>query len=238
MKISTGAFFFICIPAGRVVPFIGLQVFALGTPGTRTGEARSLPFGGEEKVEEVASFFGKGGVASLTAGGGGTVALQGDDVAGFDSGEIEVGVAWVGIEFLALEGFVKALSLFSLSSLVMTFGRGSSRSSLFLLGAKTSAGLMEGSKAVGIAAFRWSSMSVRGAVRTIARVVVGFERLSIGAKIPGRVDFWKWLMALASFRNLSNLLLLLTNALASPSLSKLSSSSRNLSFFTNLSSLL
>lgn len=131
--------------------------------------------------------LGTGDVASLGAVGMGVFALPGD-IAGSDNGGVES--PCVRVNLVALDGLVNALSLFSLSSFVRTPELDVSLcSTRFLLGAKTGAGLIEGSMGVGIAAFRRSSMSMRGAV-------------VIGAKFPGRpAGFWKWPIAFASFRN-------------------------------------
>lgn len=120
---------------------------------------------------------------------------------------------------MTLDGLVNALSLFSLSSFVMVPGLVVSLcSTRFLLGAKITAGLTEGSMAVGVAAFRCSSISMRGAVVIVLLVVAGLNLMSIGAKIPGRrAGFWKWPIALASFRNWFSFPFLLTQGLASPS---------------------
>ena len=123
----------------------------------------------------------------------------------FDTGGIDF--SCVGVDLLALDGLVNALSLFSLSSFVSSPGWvASSCSTRFLLGAKIVAGLTEGSIAAGAAAFLCSSMSMRGAVVIVLLVGAGLLFIGMGAKIPGRpADFWKWLIAFASFRNLSSL---------------------------------
>lgn len=150
----------------------------------------------------MASVFGTGEVASLGALGEGVATLRsGGEIEDFGAGGVDV--ASLGVHLLTFDGLVKALSLFSLSSLVMTLGRDASLcSTRFLFGAKTTGGLREGSRTVGIAAFRCSSMSMRGATVIVLLVVTGLNPDLLGAKIPGRpAGFWKWPIALASFRN-------------------------------------
>ena len=107
------------------------------------------------------------------------------------------------VDLLALDGLVKALSRFSLSSVVITPGCDvSSGFTRFFLGVKITAGLTEGSRTVGTAALRCCSTSMRGAVLIVPLVVARLDFISMGAKIPGRLaGFWKCPIALASFRN-------------------------------------
>lgn len=145
---------------------------------------------------------GTADVASLGPLVEGIVGLRrGGDVGEFDTSEVDA--SWLGVGLLAPDGLVNALSLFSLSSLVRTPGWDvSSCSTRFLLGAKTVAGLTEGSRMIGTAAFRCSSMSMRGALIIVLFVDAGLNFISLGAKIPGRpAGCWKWPIALASFRN-------------------------------------
>ena len=213
MNTSTGAFFFKGI-AARMPPLLGLEVFALEIRGQGVGEARSSRFSGEERLG-LACTFDTGDMAGLDVKG---VDLRsGGDVAEFDTGGVDATL--LGVVLMTLDGLVNALSLFSLSSFVMGPGLVVSLcSTRFLLGAKITAGLTEGSMAVGVAAFRCSSISMRGAVVIVLLVVAGLNLMSIGAKIPGRrAGFWKWPIALASFRNWFSFPFLLTQALASPS---------------------
>ena len=145
-----------------------------------------MRFSGDEK-QGVTPTFDTGDVASLGAVGEGILALwRGGEVADSDTGGVDA--SCVGVELLFLDGLVNALSLFSLSSLDRTPGWSfSSCSTRFLLGAKIRAGLTEGSKAVGTAAFRCCSMSMRGAVMIVLLVDAGFNFMSLGAQIPGRL---------------------------------------------------
>ena len=192
MNTSTGAFFFKGI-AARMPPLLGLEVFALEIRGRGVGEARFSRFSDEEKLG-VACIFDTGDVAGLD--------MEGVDLrSGGDVAEVEASLS--GVDLMTLDGLVNALSLFSLSSLVRVPGLDVSLcSTRFLLGAKITAGLTEGSMAVGTAAFRCSSISMRGAAVIVLLAVAGLNLMSIGAKIPGRpAGFWKWPIALASFRN-------------------------------------
>ena len=140
MNTSTGAFF-----------IIG------GRPGA--GDERSLRLSGAETLG-LAWTFGMGGMTSLGALGMGIFALLGG-VAGFDGGGVDS--PCVGVDLVALDGLVNALSLFSLSSFVRTPDLGVSiGSTRFLLGAKTGAGLTVGSMGVWTAAFRRSSRIMLG----------------------------------------------------------------------------
>ena len=142
----------------------------------------------------VASTFDVGGVTSLDAVGEGLVALRrGGDIAASKTNWLEASCLEVAL--LTLDGLVNAFSRFSLSLF-------SSCSTRFLLGAKTTAGLTRGSCAVGTAAFRCSSMSMRGAAIIVLLAVIGLNVFPLGVKIPGRpAGFWKWPIAFASFLN-------------------------------------
>ena len=186
MNTSTGAFFII-----------------VGRRGT--GDERSLRLSGAE-ILGLAWTLGIGDVASLGVLGMGMFALLGG-VAGSDGGGVDS--PCIGVDLVAPDGLVNALSLFSLSSFVRTPDLGVSMGSTrFLLGAKTGAGLTVGSMGVRTAAFRRSSMIMLGTKGIVLLVGSDLEFISLGVQIPGRFAGWKWAIAFASFRNRSSLLLL------------------------------
>ena len=85
----------------------------------------------------------------------------------------------LGADFFTLEGFVKARSLFSLSSSMDTTGEEVASCSMRLFrGAKTLGGLMEGSIGRGEANFRCSSIRHRGAVTMFLFADTGFTLMS------------------------------------------------------------
>ena len=92
---------------------------------------------------------------------------------------VDLGGLDVGADIFTLEGFVKARSLFSLSSLMDITGEEVASCSMRLFrGAKTVGGLMEGSMGRGEAGFRCSSIRHRGAVTMFWFADTGFTLIS------------------------------------------------------------
>lgn len=147
MKISTGAFALMIRFGGGVPPLPGLDVAALDIDGpTAMGEeGRPVVFWGEV-VRVAARAFDMVSLGRVVFFWGGR-----DEEA--DGVEVEAlrgnGRNVVGVWLVALEGFVKALSLFSLSSVsdvLACFARGASSCSILLfLGANTVGALTVGS---------------------------------------------------------------------------------------------
>ena len=191
MKMSTGALFFSRI-GGRANPvLLGLDVFALGTRMAEAGEPRLSGLGGSESVWGA----GCGELFCSVDGRLATCRMSGVEVVvlGFaarSAGEIKGGVC-----LAMVAGLVKALSRFSLSSVVrlLVDGRWSSCSILLFLGEKIVTGLTVRSMGCGAAGFRCSSINLRGAVTIVLLVVAGLSLISDGLMIPeGRSVFW-WL---------------------------------------------
>lgn len=185
---------------------MGLDVFERANARCGAGEARLTAFRGGEVLgvtwgcgREVESPLLASCVGSVFGGD-----EAGDRPMGVEGRDRGTFMAVVGL--MVDEGVVNALRRFSLSSVVLTAGRGSSSCSIFLFfGLKIGGGLTVGSMGLATEACRYSSIIPWGAFLMVVLVGFGLSAISRAAITP--VGFLgccgKRGIALASFLNLS-----------------------------------